>query len=99
MKAIAIFVLGCALVLACAGQSAPTTRQIPASKPAPQQSAGAITLESILNKMDEIAKNFKNAQADFVWDQYEKVVDSHDKQSGTISFRRSGHKLEMGAEI
>jgi outer membrane lipoprotein-sorting protein len=49
--------------------------------------------------MDKAAENFHTAQADFVWDQYEKVVDDHDLQKGTIYFRKQGNDLEMAADI
>ncbi|MGZ4787272.1 MAG: LolA family protein [Terriglobales bacterium] len=57
-------------------------------------------LEKVLNAMDKQAATFKNAKADFVWDQYTKVVDDHDLQQGTIYFRRSGKgDLQMAADI
>jgi outer membrane lipoprotein-sorting protein len=56
-------------------------------------------LESVLQKMDSVAASFQTAQADFVWDQYQKVVDETDTQKGTVYYRRSGKKIEMMAEI
>jgi outer membrane lipoprotein-sorting protein len=56
-------------------------------------------LESVLTRMDQTAATFKTAQADFVWDQYQKVVDETDTQAGTIYFRRSGSDLQMAANI
>lgn len=57
-------------------------------------------LEKLLITMDQQAAAFKNAQADFVWDQYTKVVDDHDLQEGTIYFRRqSKTDVQMAAEI
>jgi outer membrane lipoprotein-sorting protein len=49
--------------------------------------------------MDTAAANFHTAQADFVWDQYQKVVDEHDLQKGTVYYRRAGENIEMMAEI
>jgi outer membrane lipoprotein-sorting protein len=49
--------------------------------------------------MDEAAANFHSTQADFVWDQYQKVVDETDTQKGTVYYRRSGTQIEMMAEI
>lgn len=49
--------------------------------------------------MDEAAANFHSVQADFVWDQYQRVVDEHDIQTGTVYYRRTGEKIEMMAEI
>ena len=48
------------------------------------------TLESVLKTMDAAAANFQTTQADFVWDQYQKVVDETDTQKGTVYYRRSG---------
>ncbi|MGA7928331.1 MAG: outer-membrane lipoprotein carrier protein LolA [Candidatus Sulfotelmatobacter sp.] len=56
-------------------------------------------LENVLKKMDVAAANFHTAQADFVWDQYQKVVDEHDTQKGTVYYRRAGNEIEMMAEI
>jgi outer membrane lipoprotein-sorting protein len=57
-------------------------------------------LEKVLKTMDQQASTFRNAQADFVWDQYTKVVDEHDLQQGTIYFRRAGKDdLQMAADI
>ncbi len=56
-------------------------------------------LESVLKKMDAAAANFQTTQADFVWDQYQKVVDETDTQKGTVYYRRSGKEIEMMAEI
>src|SRR5580658_3407494 len=56
-------------------------------------------LENVLQKMDAAAADFHTAQADFVWDQYQKVVDEHDTQKGTVYYRREGKEIEMMAEI
>jgi outer membrane lipoprotein-sorting protein len=74
----------------------------PAAPPG-QPMANPADLASVLRLMDQTAKNFSSAQADFVWDQYDSVVNAHDKQEGKIYFRR--HKshnkveLQMGAHI
>jgi outer membrane lipoprotein-sorting protein len=62
-------------------------------------SAGAQNLEAALNAMDKAAANFHNAQCDFVADQYQKVVDDHDLQKGTMYFRRQGESVEMAADF
>lgn len=68
--------------------------------PVPQAKSETSGLEKILNTMDQQAASFKNAQADFVWDQYTKVVDDHDLQEGTIAFRRmSKTEVQMAADI
>ena len=61
--------------------------------------AHAQSLQAILSSMDRTAANFRSAQTDFVWDQYSKVVDEHDKQSGTMYFRRQGDDVQMAADI
>jgi outer membrane lipoprotein-sorting protein len=66
-----------------------------ASAPAPEICA----LDCILKKMDEVAANFHTTQADFVWDQYQKVVDETDTQKGTLYYRRAGTQIEMMAEF
>src|SRR5256885_16576724 len=56
-------------------------------------------LDAVLNRMDQTAAKFRSSQADFVWDQYEKVVDDHDNQKGTIYFRQQSKGTEMAANI
>jgi outer membrane lipoprotein-sorting protein len=63
-----------------------------------QQPAGP-SLESVLKKMDAAAANFQTAQADFSWNQYQKVVDETDTQKGTVYYRRAGKEIEMMADI
>ena len=63
------------------------------------QQQEAPSLDSVLKKMDAAAASFQTAQADFVWDQYQKVVDEHDLQKGTVYYRRTGKEIEMMAEI
>ncbi len=61
--------------------------------------AHAQNLEAVLSSMDKAAADFRTAQTDFVWDQYQKVVDEHDIQKGTMYFRRQGSDVEMAADI
>ena len=56
-------------------------------------------LQQVLSRMDQTAANFRTAQAAFVWDQYQKVVDEHDLQKGTVYFRRAGNEVQMAADI
>lgn len=63
------------------------------------QPAEAPTLDSVLKKMDATAANFQSAQADFVFNQYQKVVDETDTQTGTVYYRRAGQQIEMMAEF
>jgi len=61
--------------------------------------AQSAELQKVLAEMDEASAKFQSAQADFVWDQYTAVVQSHDYQKGTIAFRRMGNATEMVAHI
>jgi len=91
----------CLVVLLCGLATAKNKK--PSAQPAataqsPSTSGGS--LDKVLTAMDQQASTFKNAQADFVWDQYTKVVDDHDQQQGTIYFRRAGKSdLQMAADI
>lgn len=62
------------------------------SQPSPE-------LEKILDQMDKTASAFRSTQTDFVWDQYQKVVDETDTQKGKVYFRRSGDETQMAADI
>jgi len=59
----------------------------------------AQNLEAVLDAMDKAAAGFQTAQTDFVWDQYQKVVDDHDIQKGTMYFRRQDGDVQMAADI
>ena len=61
--------------------------------------ASGAELNSILTRMDQTAEKFKTTGADFVWDQYAKVVNETDTQKGKLYFRRAKDGLEMAAEI
>ena len=65
----------------------------------PQAASSSADLEKVLNQMDAAAASFKTAEADFVWDQYTKVVNETDTQSGKVYFRRSSKETEMAADI
>src|SRR5258708_38693568 len=67
--------------------------------PALQQPADSDSLDAVLKKMDAAAASFRTTQADFVWEQYQKVVDETDTQEGTVYYRRSGKEIEMMAEV
>src|SRR5438094_5376345 len=56
-------------------------------------------LEHVLGQMDSAAAKFRSAEASFVWDHYQKVVEETDTQKGKIYFRRSGNQTEMLADI
>lgn len=61
--------------------------------------AQAPALDDVLKKMDATAASFRSLQADFDWDEYQKVVDEHDSQKGTVYYRRNGQNTEMMAEV
>lgn len=63
------------------------------------QEKTAVTLDAVLRKMNDAAAHFETTQADFVWDQYQKVVDETDTQKGTVYYRRAGQQIEMMADI
>jgi outer membrane lipoprotein-sorting protein len=65
--------------------------------PVPQASSN--DLQKVLSQMDATAAAFRSAEADFVWDQYTKVVNETDTQSGKVYFRRSPKGTEMAADI
>jgi outer membrane lipoprotein-sorting protein len=56
-------------------------------------------LEAVLDQLDRASANFRNTQADFVWNQYQKVVDETDVQKGLIYFVREKAVTEMAADI
>ncbi len=66
---------------------------------APQAASSSADLEKVLSQMDALAASFKTGEADFVWDQYTKVVNETDTQSGKVYFRRSAKEIEMAADI
>ncbi len=87
----------CTSLLLIALAAAAQVTLAPAAKP--QAMAGSVTLETALNSMDRAAAGFKTAEAEFVWDQFSKVVNEHDIQKGTIYYRRSGNAVEMASDI
>ena len=61
--------------------------------------ACAQDLDSVLTSMDRAAAGFHGTQCDFTADLYQKVVDEHDFQKGTMYFRKQGDSIEMAADI
>jgi outer membrane lipoprotein-sorting protein len=55
--------------------------------------------ERVLADMDTASKNFRSAEATFVWNQYQKVIDETETQSGKIYFRRQNGEIQMAADI
>ncbi len=56
-------------------------------------------LDQLLDKIDAAASRFRSAEADFTWEQYQKVVDETDTQKGKIYFRKSDGETQMAADI
>ena len=57
-------------------------------------------LDNVLHSMDENAAKFRSAQADFVWQIYNSVInDIGETDKGKIYFRRSGPNLQMSAHF
>jgi outer membrane lipoprotein-sorting protein len=63
----------------------------------PQSSAAG--LDRVLAEMDTASRNFRSAEASFVWDQYQKVIDETDTQKGKIYFRHQDSETQMAADI
>src|SRR5947209_2573830 len=70
-----------------------------AQKPAPAGADSGRDLEPVLSAMDKASSSFKSAQANFQWDQYQKVVDETDVQKGQVYFRRNHHGIDAAFEI
>src|SRR5689334_7213720 len=71
----------------------------------PPQSAGNVypagpnDLRTVLTQMNTASKTFKTAQADFQWDQYQKVVDETDVQKGQMFLKRTGKGMDAALQI
>jgi outer membrane lipoprotein-sorting protein len=71
-----------------------------AAVPLHAQTAGdAAALTKVLAELDAASARFQSAQADFSWDQYTSVVQTHDVQKGSIAFRRGSKGTAMVAHI
>jgi len=68
--------------------------------PPPPKRADPGDLDGVLKKMDAAAASFRNAQAEFEWDNYQRVIDEVDEvDTGTIYYRRTGKDVEMMAQV
>ncbi|HEY6969729.1 MAG TPA: outer-membrane lipoprotein carrier protein LolA [Candidatus Angelobacter sp.] len=67
-------------------------------RPATQNTADS-ELQAVLSQMDNASGGFRSAQADFDWDNYQKVVDETEKQKGRVYFRRNGNDVEAMFDI
>lgn len=75
----------------------PARKQHPAASPS--TAPVSEELEAVLKQMDKASTTFKTAQADFEWDNYQKVVDETEKQTGRVSFRRDGNNVATMFDI
>lgn len=75
------------------------TVPVAVAAPRPADSPPDAALEKVLGQMDSAAEKFHTTQASVVWDQYQKVVDEHDEEKGTVYFRRSANDIQMAADI
>ncbi len=66
--------------------------------PSPSQTANP-QLEQVLTKMDQGAAHFRSATADTKLEQYQKVVEETDTQSGKSYFRRNGNEVQMALDV
>jgi len=94
----AFFVASVARPAVAKSSTASSATQTSAS-PSSSANSWSGSLESVLNLMDRTEKEFRSAEATFVWDQYQKVVDETDTQKGKIYFRRAGKEVQMAADI
>jgi outer membrane lipoprotein-sorting protein len=63
------------------------------------QSGDSAGLERVLNQLDTAARNFNTTEASVVWDQYQKVIDETETETGKIYFRREGGEIQMAADF
>src|SRR5215467_4603693 len=84
------------IVLLCLAVSIVSMGQDHAQK---ATNAGAGELESVLSQMDTSSSTFKSVQAAFEWDNYQKVVDETEKQTGQVYFRRNGSSVQVMFDI
>src|SRR6266567_5570633 len=66
--------------------------------PAAWPQGNSATPERVLADMDTTSRNFRSAEASFVWNQYQKVIDETETQSGKIYFRRQNGEIQMAAD-
>ena len=64
---------------------------------APVKAPAQSQLNSVLSQMDAASARFKNAQANVRYDNYTRVVNDHDIETGSIYIERTGTTEQMGA--
>jgi outer membrane lipoprotein-sorting protein len=63
----------------------------------PLAAAAQSQLNNVLSQMDAASARFKNAQAEVKYDNYTRVVNDHDIETGSIYIERNGSSEQMGA--
>ena len=56
-------------------------------------------LERVLAQMDASAKTFKAVEANVTWDQYQKVINETDTETGKIYCRRENGEIQMAVDF
>ncbi len=57
-------------------------------------------LDAVIRKMDSVSANFRTAQAEFEWDNYQRAIDEIvDVQTGNIYYRHASKEIEMMATV
>jgi outer membrane lipoprotein-sorting protein len=88
------------IILICLLLSAHIARpQQPGPSPSAVTPAGPDDLKNVLAEMNRAAASFKSAQADFVWDQYQAVVNESDTQKGTMYLKRTKNGIDAALRI
>jgi outer membrane lipoprotein-sorting protein len=64
-----------------------------------EQAASSGPLEHVLSRMDATAAQFRSAEANLSWEQYQKVINDSDLEEGKVYFRRNGKDIQMMADI
>jgi outer membrane lipoprotein-sorting protein len=107
MKPLTLIVI-CSAFLSLYTADAQKTAKKPSTKPAPTSTSAKASngttgnnasLEAVLAQMDNAAAGFRSAEADLLWEQYQKVVDETDTQKGKIYFRRTNRETQAAIHI
>jgi outer membrane lipoprotein-sorting protein len=56
-------------------------------------------LEHVLSQMDASAKNFRAVEANVSWDQYQRVINETDTETGKIYCRRENGEIQMAVDF
>ncbi|HEX7287414.1 MAG TPA: outer membrane lipoprotein carrier protein LolA [Candidatus Angelobacter sp.] len=81
-----------------AGQTAPAAGEKKPG-PAPIAPAGPNDLKALLAQMNNSAKTFQTAQADFQWDSFQMVVKETDVQKGQMFLRRTSKGMDAALRV